>query len=61
MLLHRILGRSVKPNTPEWNPDENQGKRKDQVDYSAALSFITVLLAVLFVIIAGIVYLINHF
>lgn len=61
MLLHRILGRSAKPNTTEWNPDENQGKRKEQADYSATLIFVCCIAMVLVAVIAGVVHLIKHF
>ena len=60
-LLNRITGRSAKPNPTDWNPDDNQGKRKEQVDYSAALLFVCGIMVMLTVIAVGIIYIVNHF
>jgi len=60
MLIQRILGRQVKPKTPEnWNRNDYQGKRKDQVEYSNTVASIAVVLLVLFLFMLGLNYLVT--
>jgi uncharacterized membrane protein YidH (DUF202 family) len=58
MLLHRILGRSAKPNPTNWNPNEHQGKRKEQVDYSDSIIFVCCIALIVIAIIVGIAHLV---
>jgi len=60
MLLHRIMGRSAKPNdTENWNKNEFQGKRKDQIEYSYFAIVSIMGLTLLAAIGVGIYYLVN--
>ncbi len=43
----------------EWNRDDYQGKRKDQVDYSNMVTYYTVLIGIIFGIVVEILHLCN--
>ena len=60
MLIQRILGRPAKPKTPDnWDRNEYQGKRKDQVEFSNTVANVVLVLFVLFLFMLGLNYLVS--
>lgn len=58
--MQRIMGRQAKPKTSEnWDSNEHQGKREDQVDYSNTMASIAVILLILFWLVLGLNYLVG--
>lgn len=43
----------------EWNRNDFQGKRKDQVDFSTTVTVLTVILGIVFGFVVGVLYLCN--
>ena len=43
----------------EWNPNDWQGKRKDQVDYAHTVTFYTIIIGFVVGFVCGILYLCN--
>ena len=60
MLIQRILGRLAKPKAPDnWDRNDYQGKRRDQVEFSNTIASVVVVLFVLFLFILGLNYLVS--